>query len=69
MTWYPRHVSENPGISEPGLEPIEIRTVQARLRDILIDEGYQGYVSIEMGKVDEFSVIEANLEYVRRIFG
>lgn len=56
-------------ISESGLEPIEIRTVHARLRDILIDEGYQGYVSIEMGKVDEFSVIEANLEYVRRIFG
>jgi len=62
------HMVNHVHISEPGLKPIEMRTVHGQLRDILINEGYQGYVSIEMGKVDDISLLEAKLEYVRRIF-
>ncbi len=39
-------------ISEPGLKPVEERKLHSELRDILAKENYQGFVSIEMGKVD-----------------
>lgn len=62
------HLINHVHISEPGLKPIEMKTEHSRLRDILIDEGYQGYVSIEMSKVENISAIEATLKYVRDIF-
>lgn len=56
-------------ISEPGLKPIEERKLHAELRDILLEEDYNGFVSIEMGKNDELCVIEKCLQYVRSVFG
>lgn len=50
-------------ISEPGLKPIVKRTIHQELTKVLLNEDYQGYVSIEMGKVDDIAVIENCLEY------
>ncbi|MCM1234998.1 MAG: sugar phosphate isomerase/epimerase [Ruminococcus flavefaciens] len=56
-------------ISEPGLKPIEQRYIHQELKDVLYGEGYQGYVSIEMGKTDDVEIIRDRMEYVRGIFG
>lgn len=55
-------------ISEPGLNPIEQRAIHTALRDILIDEGYERYISIEMGRTDDMKLLEEKIGYVRRIF-
>ncbi len=56
-------------ISEPGLKPIESREIHRRLSQILAEGSYQGFVSVEMGKVDDISVIEDTMRYVRSVFG
>ncbi|MBR1391643.1 MAG: sugar phosphate isomerase/epimerase [Lachnospiraceae bacterium] len=55
-------------ISEPGLKPIEKRPLHKLLREVLIDEGYQGFISIEMRQVEDISVIDQTMDYIRRIF-
>lgn len=55
-------------ISEPFLKPIEERRLHQDLFRILIAERYSGFVSIEIGKVDDKSVIENCVRYVRGIF-
>ncbi len=55
-------------ISEPGLKPIEERTLHSKLKDLLIKERYQGFISIEMGKVEDISILEDKMAYVGRIF-
>ncbi len=55
-------------ISEPGLKPIQERSLHIQLRELLEKEHYQGFVSIEMGKVEDLQMIEGALEYVKGIF-
>lgn len=55
-------------ISEPGLKPIAKRPIHGELYKLLKEEGYNGYVSIEMGKNEAISEIEKILDYVRGIF-
>lgn len=55
-------------ISEPGLKPVEERKLHQDLKHILMDEGYQGFVSIEMGKTDNLSVLENVMGYVKEMF-
>lgn len=55
-------------ISEPGLKPIERRALHGELFSLLRQEGYTGFISIEMGKVEELSVMEEKLEYIRSVF-
>ena len=55
-------------ISEPGLKPIESRGLHKDLQVILKNENYQGFVSIEMGKVDSVDEIMKKISYVRTIF-
>ena len=55
-------------ISEPNLKPIEERKLHRELKNVLLSESYLGYVSIEMGRVDNLDTIEYALEYVRRYF-
>lgn len=52
-------------ISEPNLKPIEKRIVHSEIYKILSQENYSGYISIEMGKMEEVSTIEHIMEYVR----
>ena len=55
-------------ISEPNLKPIEEREIHLELKKILLLEGYQGYVSIEMGKVDNLAVLDEKLKYIAGLF-
>lgn len=56
-------------ISEPGLKMIERREVHQQLRNLLETEGYDGFVSVEMGKQEDLRVVESVMKYVREIFG
>jgi sugar phosphate isomerase/epimerase len=56
-------------ISEPGLKLIEKRPIHLDLATFLKAAGYQGFVSIEMGRQDELQVIESACSYVKEIFG
>lgn len=55
-------------ISEPGLKPIQRRKMHNELKEVLESEGYQGFISIEMGKVDDIGILEEKMIYIRRIF-
>ena len=65
------HVSEisHVHISEPGLTPIKPRELHTQLRELLKAEGYQGYISVEMGRTDRADVLFQSLEYVKSVFG
>ena len=62
------HIINHVHISEPGLMPIEKRQVHTDLRDILVRENYQGYVSVEMGTVEDIFLLEEKMEYVNELF-
>lgn len=55
-------------ISEPGLKPIEQRTLHQELKSVLLDEGYQRFVSIEMGKTENISIVNHTIRYVNGVF-
>lgn len=63
------HLINHVHISEPGLKPIEERAIHRELKEILEKEGYRGFVSIEMGKVEDSPVLEEKMRYIRSIFG
>lgn len=52
-------------ISEPYLKSIEKRELHAKLADVLYKEGYDGFISIEMGKTEFKDCIKRTLEYVK----
>lgn len=56
-------------ISEPYLKPIEKRQLHKELANLLRSEKYAGFVSIEMGKVDDLTVLFDKMVYVKEIFG
>lgn len=56
-------------ISEPGLSPIKRRGLHSELADCLKEEGYDGFVSIEMGKGENVAALEEIMQYVKEIFG
>ena len=62
------HLVSNVHISEPWLKPIEQRQFHKDLRDLLIQERYEGFVSIEMGKADSIDGIKTVMKYVKEIF-
>lgn len=57
-------------ISEPGLKKIEKRELHRELEKILSDCGYDGYVSIEMGKNEGAALkgVEEAMTYVKTVF-
>lgn len=55
-------------ISEPGLKVIEKRDRHKGLKQLLMDEGYQGFISIEMGKQEEISALENTMQYIREVY-
>ncbi len=55
-------------ISEPNLNPIQQRDLHKELKKILLDEGYNGFISIEMKKNDSLDEIERCMDYVKDIF-
>lgn len=55
-------------VSEPRLAPIQERQLHMQIADILMKENYKGYVSIEMGKVDDIILIDKTMQYVKKVF-
>lgn len=55
-------------ISEPGLAPIRRRTLHQELAAFLREEGYQGFVSIEMKNCGELAPVLEAMDYVKEIF-
>lgn len=55
-------------ISEPWLKIIEKREIHKKLKSILKNENYQGFVSIEMAKVEKIEEVEKVMEYIREVF-
>ena len=55
-------------ISEPGLKPIMLRKLHLQLAEFLRQGGYRGYVSIEMGRVDDISIVNKTIQKVKKIF-
>lgn len=62
------HLINHVHISEPGLKPLVERELHSELKHILADENYQGFVSIEMGKIDDIHILEEKMRYVRSMF-
>ena len=62
------HLINHVHISEPGLKPIEERSIHQELKEILSAEKYGRFISIEMGIVDGISIVERALEYVQSVF-
>ncbi len=55
-------------ISEPQLNPIKKNKLHTELKELLSAEGYTGFISIEMKRVDSLSEIEKIMEYVASIY-
>lgn len=55
-------------ISEPGLRPIRENNLHYELKELLCKEQYVGFVSIEVGKTDNISIIQEQIKYVKEVF-
>ncbi len=62
------HLIHHVHISEPGLMPIQKRDFHQELCEVLRSGGYTGFISIEMGKVDDITVLDKTMQYVSSIF-
>ena len=58
------HLINHVHISEPGLKPVEKKRIHSDLIAFLRESGYKKYISIEMGRQDDVSVIEEKMRYV-----
>lgn len=55
-------------ISEPFLNPIVPRKLHEELKEVLLSEGYDRYISIEMGSKNEVSTVYESIDYVKGVF-
>ena len=55
-------------ISEPGLKQIQKREMHKQVYSALNADGYDGYISVEMGKTEDISVIDSVMRYVKETF-
>ena len=55
-------------ISEPSLVEIKNRNIHKELKEILIKENYDNFISIEMGKVDDIEKIKNIMCYIKDVF-
>lgn len=55
-------------ISEPELKLVEKRELHKKLAQILRNENYSGFVSIEMGKHENMMRLEEIMQYVAEVF-
>lgn len=54
-------------ISEPGLKPIQKRQLHRDLICLLREEGYDRFVSVEMGKTEDMDLLSQILDYGKEI--
>ncbi len=63
------HLVNHVHISEPSLVPVVKRDFHVELRKALEDAGYDGYISIEMKKMQDIDAVREIMEYVKDAFG
>ena len=63
------HLIGHVHISEPGLKPIVPRKIHKDLYELLNSYGYDGYISIEVGRQDDISELRKMMKYVEGILG
>lgn len=56
-------------ISEPGLEAVKVRQEHFELSKRLQEEGYEGFVSVEMSQREDLEEIRRICSYIRGVFG
>ena len=56
-------------ISEPGLKPVEKRSLHNELAALLKAARYDGFVSIEVGKQDDVMALDSMMDHVEAVFG
>ena len=56
-------------LSEPYLRPIERRALHRDVAAILRAEGYDGFVSLEMGKDAGLDAVKTSIAYLQEVFG
>lgn len=61
------HLISHVHFSEPFLRPLTERGIHAEILRVLKSEGYDGYVSIEMGKLDSTDDILDIMRYLRNL--
>lgn len=62
------HLINHVHVSEPYLKIIEKRDLHSKIKRILTNENYGGFVSIEMGKQGEIGIINDAMSYVKEVF-
>lgn len=55
-------------ISRPGLAPVVPHPLHSELAALLREEGYQGFVSIEMGNCGDLSPVHDAMDYGKELF-
>ena len=63
------HLINHVHISEPGLRPIEQRFLHKELSELLNNYGYNGFVSIEVGKQEKLTELDKMMSYAEETFG
>ena len=54
-------------VSEPGLAPIQEREMHRQIVEILKEEGYKGYLSVEMAKGADMEALERIMRYMGKL--
>ena len=63
------HLINHVHISEPYLRPIQKRDLHLDLITMLSNDDYKGFISIEMGKVDDMNTLKETMCYVKDFAG
>ena len=63
------HLINHVHISEPHLKCLQKRSLHQELAAMLRNSGYDGFVSIEVGRQDSAELLTEMMAYVREIFG
>lgn len=63
------HLINHVHISEPWLKVIQKRDIHVKLKDLLEEEKYSGFISIEMGNVEEMQDLRNAMQYVKDVMG
>ncbi len=59
------HLINHVHISEPYLKPIIPRNLHQELKSVLQNEGYNGFISIEMNNIENVLLLENIMEYIK----
>ena len=60
------HLIQHVHLSEPYLKPIVPRRLHEEVAAVLRDEGYQGFVSLEMGRQETLEPVKTGIAYLGR---